>query len=51
MTLSRRDFLKATAGTAAYTLIGDHIAAAAEVNAASSRELLISRMRRHLLLV
>ena len=32
MTLSRRDFLKATAGTAAYTLIGDHIAAA-EVNA------------------
>ena len=33
MTLSRRAFLKATGGTAAYSLIGDNIAAAADLNA------------------
>ena len=38
MTLSRRDFLKITAGTAAYSLMFEHIAAAAEVNAGLKQE-------------
>jgi quercetin 2,3-dioxygenase len=38
MTLSRRDFLKVTAGTAAYSLMCEHIAAAAEVNAGLKQE-------------